>query len=105
MGVREQSLTPKKSTILLSLLCIYTIASIIGEPLIRLQISLEFGSFLKGCSFNQSLTYGKEHVSKMGRVPVFASCGISPSPYLSFKRICLIFNKVNSGGLASKSHS
>lgn len=77
------------------------LSGVIGTPLIRLQISLEFGSFLYGCSFNQSLTYGNEVVSNIGPVPVFASYGISPSPYFSFRRICLIFNSVISCGRAS----
>ena len=36
-------------------------------------------------------------------VPVFDSCGISPSPYLSLSLIFLIFNKVISWFLASRS--
>jgi hypothetical protein len=44
-----------------------------GLPVIRLQINLASGSFLNGCSFSQSLTYGNEHVSKIGPVPVLAS--------------------------------
>jgi hypothetical protein len=41
-----------------------------------------------------SLTYGKEHVNKIGPAPVFASCGISPSPYFSLNLICFIFSNV-----------
>ncbi len=33
-----------------------------APPVYLLQINLELGSFLKGCSFNQSLTYGNEQV-------------------------------------------
>ena len=43
----------------------------------------------KNCMFYNN-DIKEEHI-RMGPVPVFASCGISPSPYLSFKRICLIF--------------
>src|SRR5215469_5056381 len=45
----------------------------IGAPVSRLQINLAFASFLKGCSFSQSRTYGKEHVSNVGPVPVLDS--------------------------------
>ena len=44
-----------------------------APPVYLLQINLALGSFRKGCSFNQSLTYGNEHVKRIGPVPVFAS--------------------------------
>ena len=47
-------------------------SALIEPPVSRLQINLAFGSFLKGCSFSQSLTYANEQVSSMGPVPVFA---------------------------------
>ena len=75
------------------------------EPVVKLHMTIAFCSFLKGCSLSQSLIYGIENVSKIGPVPVFDSNGISPSPYLSFKRKCFIFREVISCGLASRSQS
>jgi hypothetical protein len=77
----------------------------IGAPVTRLQISRASPSFLKGCSFNQSRTYGKEHVSKIGRVPVLDSYGTSPSPYFSLNHICLILSNAISSFRAFRSYS
>jgi hypothetical protein len=49
----------------------------IDPPVTRLQINLALASFLNGCSFSQFRTYGKEHVSNVGPVPVLDSYGIS----------------------------
>src|SRR5918994_3627442 len=68
---------------ILFLSCFMTIhnaSALMGAPVKRLHISLALDSFLKGCSFTQSLTYGNEQVRRIGPVPVLASCGISPSP-------------------------
>ena len=62
--------------IILSRSCFITLQivyAITGAPVRRLQINLGFGSFLKVCSFIQSLAYGNDRVSNAGSVPVFAS--------------------------------
>jgi len=46
------------------------VSAFTAPPVIRLQITLAFGSFLNGCSLSQSLTYGDEHVSRRGPVPL-----------------------------------
>jgi hypothetical protein len=38
-----------------------------------LQINRALGTFLNGCSFSRSCTYGNDSVSSMGPVPVLAS--------------------------------
>lgn len=70
-----------------------------------LHMSLASDSFLKGCSLSQSRTYGNEHFRSAGPEPVFVSCGISPSPSFSLRRICLILSVVTSWFLASRSQN
>ena len=55
--------------IILSRSCFITVQivyAITGAPVRRLQINLGFGSFLKVCSFIQSLAYGNDRVSNAG---------------------------------------
>ena len=65
------SIVPVSSNRILLLLSRFIItvhdkeSAFIGPPVKRLHISLAFGSFLNGCSFSQSGTYGNEHIAPL----------------------------------------
>jgi hypothetical protein len=97
--VQKRTITnPFSISLIDSAIMFRSVLESIGEPLYKLQINLafisQFGPFLNGCPFRQSITNRKKDVNNMGWLQSLLHVRFSPLPYLSVSLIYFISSRV-----------